>query len=235
MADHNCCWCGRDAPVYITHHHYYPAAPAIASPQPALETTRWRPTRHGRTATSRSIDITSGLVDALQNLGMYVDNSVVQSVVGGGGRGFSQDTTGWYPAPADSVRDTLGDQFADMIMANPNIRVFMEPVPRSSWSADRGQPPHLTTSQLMRLRHYTHEGGESDGGGVPCGVCQSGFQNDEVLVELPCKHSFHTACISPWLLTQSNTCPLCRAEVYVEDSQDGGGDDDEEPEPPLSP
>ncbi|KAK9437581.1 goliath E3 ubiquitin ligase [Metarhizium brunneum] len=30
---------------------------------------------------------------------------------------------------------------------------------------------------------------------------------------LPCGHEFHGACIDPWLLGHSRTCPLCRGRV----------------------
>ena len=43
-----------------------------------------------------------------------------------------------------------------------------------------------------------------------CAVCQEDFGGNELHRELPCTHTFHAACIDPWLLRRSPTCPLCR-------------------------
>jgi hypothetical protein len=52
---------------------------------------------------------------------------------------------------------------------------------------------------------------QGDGGSVgdECTICLSEFENDEVLLVLPCNHRFHQECITEWL-TCSNKCPLCR-------------------------
>lgn len=46
-----------------------------------------------------------------------------------------------------------------------------------------------------------------------CSICLSTFEENEVLRLLKCKHRFHTACIDPWLLSSSDTCPMCREPV----------------------
>jgi hypothetical protein len=43
-----------------------------------------------------------------------------------------------------------------------------------------------------------------------CAVCQEDFCGNELHRELPCTHTFHAACVDPWLLRRSPTCPLCR-------------------------
>lgn len=204
--------------MYITNHHYY------AAPMP-----QHAPLRRRRQARPVATDhnVTHGLVNALENLGVYIENMVTQSVVGGGARpAFAPDVSNWVAGDHDSLREIMGDQFADMVQNNPDIRVFFEMDPRSDWSTDHGEAQHLTPDEVNALRHYTFTTHDSDP--MPCGICQNNLERDDVLIELPCKHAFHQECVSPWLLTQSNTCPLCRAEVIV-DGSDGT------PEPPLSP
>jgi Ring finger domain len=45
-----------------------------------------------------------------------------------------------------------------------------------------------------------------------CTVCQERFEEDDSVLQLPCKHHFHQDCITPWL-RDSKLCPVCMAEV----------------------
>lgn len=44
-----------------------------------------------------------------------------------------------------------------------------------------------------------------------CGVCLGCLA--EPVVQLPCRHAFHQACISRWLTQCKNACPLCSASI----------------------
>lgn len=41
-----------------------------------------------------------------------------------------------------------------------------------------------------------------------CSICTEDFERGEDVRVLPCDHKFHPACIDPWLLNVSGTCPL---------------------------
>jgi hypothetical protein len=45
-----------------------------------------------------------------------------------------------------------------------------------------------------------------------CTICLEQFAEGAVLFVLPCKHAFHTDCISPWLKMHSE-CPSCRYKL----------------------
>ena len=51
-----------------------------------------------------------------------------------------------------------------------------------------------------------------------CAVCKDQFSlktedpDEQVIIELPCKHPFHSPCILPWL-KQNGTCPSCRYQL----------------------
>lgn len=59
-----------------------------------------------------------------------------------------------------------------------------------------------------------------------CAVCKDQFQlatedpDEQVVVELPCKHPFHQPCILPWL-NSSGTCPVCRYALVPQPDQSG--------------
>ncbi|CAI0463669.1 unnamed protein product [Linum tenue] len=46
---------------------------------------------------------------------------------------------------------------------------------------------------------------------VECCVCLCGFEADEEVSELSCKHFFHKGCLQKWFDNQHTTCPLCRS------------------------
>lgn len=48
-------------------------------------------------------------------------------------------------------------------------------------------------------------GGDGD---IGCSICTEDFTAGEDVRLLPCRHKFHPACVDPWLLNVSGTCPL---------------------------
>lgn len=65
-----------------------------------------------------------------------------------------------------------------------------------------------------------------------CPVCIVDFEEDDDLRVLPCKgrHAFHPACVDPWLLTMSSSCPVCRQDFNALDEMMASID-----EPPSGP
>jgi hypothetical protein len=41
-----------------------------------------------------------------------------------------------------------------------------------------------------------------------CSICMHAFNMNVKIRVLPCKHNFHQACIDPWLVGFSGTCPV---------------------------
>jgi len=46
-----------------------------------------------------------------------------------------------------------------------------------------------------------------------CGVCLQSLPPDADVVQLPCRHAFHSECISRWLTQYRDACPFCSAPV----------------------
>ena len=56
-----------------------------------------------------------------------------------------------------------------------------------------------------------------------CAICLDDFRENEELRLLPCHHAFHRHCVDPWLLKQSELCPMCKQSIFDYDDDDDGG------------
>ena len=53
---------------------------------------------------------------------------------------------------------------------------------------------------------------------VQCSVCLEDIEIGSEAKEMPCKHKFHSGCITPWLELHSS-CPVCRYQLPSDDSK----------------
>lgn len=75
---------------------------------------------------------------------------------------------------------------------------------------DERPPPPTSKEFIEKLNTVTAtKGGQ-------CPVCLKEWTEGEEMKELPCKHSFHSSCILPWL-KKTNSCPMCRHELPTDD------------------
>lgn len=67
-----------------------------------------------------------------------------------------------------------------------------------------------------------------------CSICTEDFEPGQDQRVLPCDHRFHPACVDPWLLNVSGTCPLCRIDLQPQNSRGSEtGEVDENGDPIL--
>lgn len=81
----------------------------------------------------------------------------------------------------------------------------------TSKSCSDSVPTIVVTSSLLS---------QLDPGGVLCAVCKDTIGVDAEAKQLPCKHLYHSDCITPWL-EHHNSCPLCRFQLVCEQEEDG--------------
>ncbi|KAI0019387.1 hypothetical protein F4780DRAFT_443047 [Xylariomycetidae sp. FL0641] len=102
-------------------------------------------------------------------------------------------------------------------------------------------PPEADTSATGESRNEASAGNEEHLG---CSICTEDFQVGEDVRVLPCDHKFHPACVDPWLVNVSGTCPLCRLDLRPMSARFEAAEEGEasEPhstapaqEPPVSP
>ncbi|KAH8888217.1 hypothetical protein GQ53DRAFT_767721 [Thozetella sp. PMI_491] len=68
-----------------------------------------------------------------------------------------------------------------------------------------------------------------------CSICTEDFNVGEDVRVLPCDHKFHPACVDPWLMNVSGTCPLCRLDLRPPEEQDNVVTPDDILQVPLPP
>lgn len=75
--------------------------------------------------------------------------------------------------------------------------------------------------------------------GLMCSICTEEFEKGQDIRLLPCGHQFHPACVDPWLLDVSGTCPLCRIDLRTAETSVETGEGNESGvetlPPPLDP
>lgn len=106
--------------------------------------------------------------------------------------------------------------------------------PRESVSDHIGIAP---AEPLATAATSTH-GSSSPDEGLVCSICADDFEKGQNIRVLPCNHKFHPACIDPWLLNVSGTCPLCRIDLrpttsHSSTNEDADNDDRGSLAPPL--
>ncbi|KAI1842729.1 hypothetical protein JX266_011050 [Neoarthrinium moseri] len=62
-----------------------------------------------------------------------------------------------------------------------------------------------------------------------CTICTEDFEVGEDMRVLPCDHKFHPACVDPWLINVSGTCPLCRLDLRPQGAHDDTAHTEEPP------
>ncbi|EKD15644.1 uncharacterized protein L3040_006008 [Drepanopeziza brunnea f. sp. 'multigermtubi'] len=81
-------------------------------------------------------------------------------------------------------------------------------------SSDRTEAEDIAADKIIpEIRHPVKEEPEQRQPGFECAICIADFVENEEVRLLPCSHTFHPACVDPWLLNVSGTCPICRYEL----------------------
>ncbi len=93
-------------------------------------------------------------------------------------------------------------RFLSLLMA------ILDPVPDSNSLEDVKVP--LSPEDIHKLRHTEYHKGDSDD---KCGICYSELEDKDKIIELPCKHVFHTDCIMPWIRDYHHVCPSCKIDI----------------------
>merc|ERR550532_2927558 len=79
----------------------------------------------------------------------------------------------------------------------------------------------LTTGDIEQRREF-----DTSDSRRTCAICRECFVVGDVLMQVPCCHEFHRACITTWLQAH-NTCPICRWRAPAATEAGAKGEDQE--------
>lgn len=72
---------------------------------------------------------------------------------------------------------------------------------------------------LMFVKEYydtCNENSKHENNNDCCSICLSDFNQKDIVYNLPCTHTYHSACLDPWFLSTAATCPLCNRNYKTE-------------------
>ncbi|KAH7429715.1 hypothetical protein KP509_09G062700 [Ceratopteris richardii] len=84
-------------------------------------------------------------------------------------------------------------------------------------SAPAAAPSQQQVVAAMRMAMLQRKWGSLEldqGSNAQCHVCRSGFKDGQMTIDLPCRHTFHSKCIIPWLHNHTY-CPACKASISI--------------------
>lgn len=116
--------------------------------------------------------------------------------------------------PDQELESVAGDQRVD------------SPVPVQNMTSGKAAVAAAQTAPASDTTTNNNKSSDAEVGATPaeksspagdehlgCTICTEDFTVGEDVRVLPCDHKFHPACIDPWLVNVSGTCPLCRLDL----------------------
>jgi hypothetical protein len=82
-------------------------------------------------------------------------------------------------------------------------------------------PRHLAPSVYRAFPRATFE---ASAGSVACCSCLLDFDEGDIVVTTPCMHRLHEDCGDGWFLSESHTCPQCRASCGITVNEEAAGE-----------
>ncbi|KAI0424907.1 hypothetical protein F5Y09DRAFT_123411 [Xylaria sp. FL1042] len=101
-----------------------------------------------------------------------------------------------------------------------NNTTVPEPSPEASSDAVSPHEPGNASAPANSAQDKAKEP-EPEEDHLGCSICTEDFTVGEDVRVLPCDHKFHPACVDPWLVNVSGTCPLCRLDLRPPEDIDG--------------
>ncbi|KAL4254244.1 hypothetical protein ABKN59_002875 [Abortiporus biennis] len=128
----------------------------------------------------------------------------------------------------------------DETMIHEDVGEEEEDVTQAASSSQLAPIPRPRRVQIDTTPRQSGIGEEKDVvpdaiGRETCPICIVDFEEGDDLRVLPCEghHRFHQACVDPWLLELSSSCPICRQDFHALETMMNRSDEGDHLEPPA--
>eukprot|EP00252_Welwitschia_mirabilis_P010005 TRINITY_DN23022_c0_g1_i1.p1 TRINITY_DN23022_c0_g1~~TRINITY_DN23022_c0_g1_i1.p1 ORF type:complete len:346 (-),score=37.81 TRINITY_DN23022_c0_g1_i1:264-1301(-) len=120
-----------------------------------------------------------------------------------------------------------GQSFGDYFMG-PGLENLIQQLMENDPNRYGSPPTAKSAIEEMPMVKITQAHLSSDEA-ASCAVCKDTFQEGAAARQMPCKHTYHSDCIVPWLELHS-TCPVCRYQMpSAEDHHQNSGNPNPNP------
>jgi len=121
------------------------------------------------------------------------------------------------------AKPSEGSSDIEMNAGNPETHSteHTDAAPRSL-SGEQPTTAHPSSETVPAMIATNNADGTDAEGHLGCSICTEDFNKGEEVRVLPCNHKFHPACVDPWLLNVSGTCPLCRIDLRPQNQEHEG-------------
>ncbi len=135
------------------------------------------------------------------------------------------------PTIPDNFRNILGYSFLNYNIENIENR-FLQNFINNTIETDKKKYKRVITDEefqnLKRLK-YNKLITEDNNSNTKCPIYCTDFEDNDDIIQLPCKHNFIPDGIEKWLTEENNTCPICRYQFKYKEIKAENEQENEEP------
>ncbi|KAF9673413.1 hypothetical protein SADUNF_Sadunf10G0021700 [Salix dunnii] len=127
-----------------------------------------------------------------------------------------------FPSAAEGVLPVLVMNTVLSVAPLKNMVRSVIQVVGANWAApdydeEPGEHPQENARErrvsVTQFKSLNQNNGGARKSTMECSVCLCGFESEEEVSELSCKHFFHRGCLDKWFDNKHSTCPLCRSNL----------------------
>ncbi|ODV61673.1 RING-H2 finger protein ASCRUDRAFT_75652 [Ascoidea rubescens DSM 1968] len=118
--------------------------------------------------------------------------------------------------------NTINNNF----ISNPNPQSHSHSRSNSNSNTQPGSHPNNDNSSIINekiesditdINPYLNQNTPHYTSGL-CAICIEQFDDNDTVRGLICGHVFHSECIDPWLITRKASCPTCKRDYFIKNS-----------------